>query len=206
MHLLSLRTLRWLAAALLVAGCATPNQPTTWRDPGYTGSGFRKLFVVGLSSRDLTDQRGFENLMVSTLQSAGVVAVPGWQFMPTDRTPDEATIRAAVARSGADAVLLARISDFSSQSEMVIAPGPVIGYGPGVYGGAGMYGGWYQPSVDVQYQRATVYTTLFEVRTAKPVWTYNPPTFDPATLQQDAPKYANRVVDLLQSNGLLAVR
>ena len=26
--------------------------------------------------------RGFENLMVSTLQSAGVVAVPGWQFEP----------------------------------------------------------------------------------------------------------------------------
>jgi hypothetical protein len=42
------------------------------------------------------------------------------------------------------------------------------------------------------------------VRTAKPVWTFNPPTFDPATLQQDAPAYADNVADLLRSNGLLA--
>jgi hypothetical protein len=198
MHPRSLRLLLSLAAVLVVAGCATPNQPTTWRDPAYAGPGFRKIFVVGLSARDLSDQRGFENLMVSTLQRAGIAAVPGWQFVPTDRVPDEATIRAAVAKSGADAVLLARITNFSTQSQIVAAPVPAIGYGPG------MYGGWYAPSVDVQYQRATVYTTLFDVRTAKPVWTYNPPTFDPATLQQDAPAYADSVADLLRSNGLLA--
>ena len=200
MHPRSLRMLLSLAAVLVVAGCATPNQPTTWRDPAYAGPGFRKIFVVGLSARDLSDQRGFENLMVSTLQRAGIAAVPGWQFVPTDRVPDEATIRAAVAKSGADAVLLARITNFSTQSQMVAVPVPAIGYGPG------MYGGWYEPSVDVQYQRATVYTTLFDVRTAKPVWTFNPPTFDPATLQQDAPAYADNVADLLRSNGLLAVR
>ena len=200
----TLRTLLSLALVVVIAGCATPNQTTTWRDPAYTGPGFRKIFVVGLSSRDLSDQRGFENLMVTTLQSAGIAAVPGWQFVPTDRVPDEATIRAAVARSGADAVLLARITDFSTQSEVVAAPVPAVVYGPGLYGGPGMYGGWYQPSVDVEYQRATVYTTLFDVRTAKPVWTFNPPTFNPATLQQDAPNYANNVVDLLRSNGLLA--
>ena len=35
--------------------------------------------------------------MVSTLTSAGTEAVPGWQFVPTDRTPDPSTMRAAVA-------------------------------------------------------------------------------------------------------------
>jgi hypothetical protein len=206
------RTLGWLAATLLVAGCATPtsnpNQPTGWLDPSYAGQGFRKIFVVGLSARDLTDQRGFENLMVSSLQDAGVLAVPGWQFMPTDRPPDERTIRAAVMQSGADGVLLARISDFSAQSSLVVAP-TVAGYGPMYYGGAypyggaGMYGGWYQPVVDIDYQRATVYTTLFDVQTAKPVWTFNVPTFNPATVRQDMPAYVNRVVDLLRSSRLL---
>ena len=202
-------TLRWLAAALLLAGCASsPNQPTGWLDPAYAGQGFRKLFVVGLSARDLTDQRGFENLMVSALQDAGVLAVPGWQFMPVDRSPDPGAVRAAVAQSGADGVLLARISDFSAQSELVAAP-LLAGYGPGYYGGAypyggaGMYGGWYQPAVDVDYQRATVYTTLFDVQTAKPVWTFNVPTFNPATVQQDMPAYINQVVDMLRTSKLL---
>ena len=184
MHALLHSALRGFVVAFLLAGCAaTPNQPTAWLDPAYTGQGFRKIFVVGLSARDLTDQRGFENLMVSALQDAGVLAVPGWQFMPTDRTPDEGTIRAAVARSGADGVLLARISDFSAQSDLVAAP--VVGYGPDRYfGGPGMYGGWYQPAVEVDYQRATVYTTLFDVQTANPVWTFNVPTFNPATVRR----------------------
>jgi hypothetical protein len=134
--------------------------------------------------------------------------VPGWQFMPTDRVPDERAIRAAVMQSGADGVLLARISDFSAQSSLVVAP-TVVGYGPGYYGGAypyggpGMYGGWYQPAVEVDYQRATVYTTLFDVQTAKPVWTFNLPTFNPATVRQDMPAYINKVVDMLRSTRLL---
>jgi hypothetical protein len=208
MHKFWHHTVSWLAATLVVAGCATPNQPAAWIDPAYSGQGFRKIFVVGLSARDLADQRGFEDLMVAALQDAGVLAVPGWQFMPTDRPPDEGTIRAVVARSGADGVLLARISDFSAQTELVTAT-PVAGYGPGYfggpypYGGAGIYGGWYQPTVAVDYQRATVYTTMYDVQTAKPVWTFNVPTFDPATVQQDMPAYINQVVNMLRSTRLL---
>ena len=54
--------------------------------------------------------------------------------------------------------------------------------------------------------QATIYTTLFDVKTARPVWTFNPPTYNPSTLQQDAPRYANDVAGLLQSSGLLAGR
>src|SRR5215470_10709447 len=103
-------------AAILIVGCAGPPTMTStaapaassWRDPSFVGPPFKKLFVIGLSAQSLRDQRGFENLMVSTLQSAGVAAVPGWQYVPTDRTPDQATMRAAVAQSGADAALLVR--------------------------------------------------------------------------------------------------
>jgi hypothetical protein len=194
------------AAAVLVAGCATtnPNQPSTWRDPSYNGPGFRKVFVVGLSARDLTDQRGFEDLLVATLQRAGVTAVPGWQFVPTDREPDQATMRAAVARAGADAVLLARLSGFATESDVVAVGAPVVAGVGGVYGG--MYGGWYQPTAVANYQVATVYTTLFDVRTASAVWTFNAPTYNPATLQRDAPRYADDVVGQLMSAGLLAPR
>ena len=207
MHACLRSTLRGFVVAFLLAGCGSnPNQPTAWLDPEYAGQGFRKIFVVGLSARDLSDQRGFENLMVSALQDAGVLAIPGWQFMPTDRAPDERAVRAAVAQSGADGVLLARISDFSAQSDLVASP--VAGYGAGYYGGpypyggAGMYGGWYQ-AVEVDYQRATVYTTLFDVQTAKPVWTFNVPTFNPATVRQDMPAYIGQVVNMLRSTKLL---
>ena len=64
----------WLVAAILIAGCATPPPapPKPWLDPGYTGQGVRKYFVVGLSARDLSDQRDFENRMLARLVDAGV--------------------------------------------------------------------------------------------------------------------------------------
>jgi hypothetical protein len=152
-----------------------------------------------LSAQNLKDQRGFENLLVAALQSAGVTAVPGWQYVPTDRSPDQATMRAAIAQSGADATLLVRLSGFTTDT--------TIGYTSGVVApvGTDMYVGWYEPGiVSDSYQVATIYTTLFDVRTARPVWTFNPATYNPATLEQDAPRYANDVIGMLRASGLLA--
>src|SRR5271163_3382240 len=99
----------------LIVACASAPSPlvtTTWRDPNYNGPPFKKIFVVGLSAQSLKDQRGFENLMVYALQGTGVAAVPGWQYVITDHTPNQATIRAAIVQSGADAALLVRLSGF----------------------------------------------------------------------------------------------
>ena len=198
------RTTLGFAAALLslMVGCAAVPSPvttTTWRDPSYNGPPFKKIFVIGLSAQSLKDQRGFENLLVYTLQGAGVAAVPGWQYVPTDRTPDQATMRAAIAQSGADATLLVRLSNFTTEGTVGVSSGVVVP------AGSNMYVGWYEPGiVSETYQAATIYTTLFDVKTARPVWTFNPPTYNPATLQQDAPQYANEVVRLLRANGFVA--
>jgi hypothetical protein len=116
-------------------------------------------------------------------------------------TPDQATLGAAVARSGADATLLVRMSGFTTETG--------VGYGVGATAAVapGMYGGWYEPGLATyNYQAATIYATLFDVRTERPVWTFNPPAYNPATLQQDAPRFASDVVGMLQSAGLLAAR
>jgi hypothetical protein len=195
------RSLSWLLTAALIAGCAAvpgPLTTTTWRDPDFRGPPFRKVFVIGLSAQSLTDQRGFENAMVSALQRSGVEAVPGWQYVPTDRTPDQAVMRGAVARSGADATLLVRVSGLTTESSIGYGVGGVVAAGPD------MYVGWYEPGfVSTSYQAATIYTTLFDVRTAKPVWTFNPPTYSPAVLQQEGPRFAYDVAGMLQSAGLI---
>jgi len=192
-------------AALLLIGCQavpSPTNTTTWKDPDFKGPPFRKLFVVGLRAQSLRDQHGFENLMVSTLQQAGIDAVPGWQFVPTDRTPDQATIRAAVERAGADAVLLVRISPVTTEG--AVGYGMVGGQAPV---GPDMTVGWYEPGlVSTTWQAATIYTTLFDVKTARPVWTFNPPTYNPATIEQDAPRFASDVTSMLLSNGLVGGR
>ena len=193
-----------ILACTFLAACAaapSPTNVTTWRDPGFSGPPFRKIFVVGLSAQSLVDQRGFEDAMVAALQSAGVVAVPGWQYVPTDRVPDEATMRAAVARSGADGALLVRMSDVQTESTLAYSPGTVAQAGPN------LYVGWYAPGVvSESYQAATIFTTLFDVATARAVWTYNPPAYSALSLSQDVPAFANDVVGRLQAGGLIATR
>jgi hypothetical protein len=133
--------------------------------------------------------------MVATLRRAGVAAVPGWQYVPAGRTPDQATMRAAVALSGADATLLVRMSGFTTETG--------VGYGVGATAAVapGMYVGWYEPGLATyNYQAATIYSTLFDVRSERPVWTFNPPAYNPATLQQNAPAFAEDVVGMLLSS------
>src|SRR5262249_54041695 len=154
-------TLLCLVAIAMLMGCSaapSPTNTTAWRDPDFKGPRFSKIFVIGLSAQSLTDQRGFEDAMVTALQSIGVSAVPGWRYVPTDRTPDQATMRAAVLQSGADATLLVRLS--APQTEGTV--------GVGTVGGASevapnMYVGWYEPGiVSTSYQAATIYTALFD--------------------------------------------
>jgi hypothetical protein len=199
----SWRALLATAATLLLAACAavpSPTTTTTWRDPGFSGPPFKRLFIVGLKAQSLSDQRPFEDLMVSTLKSYGVDAVPGWQYVPAGRPPDQATMRAAVAQSGADAALLVRLSDPTTQSTVDATPGVLAQAGPG------MYVGWYDPGiVTVDYQAATIYTTLFDVRTERPVWTFNPSLDGSASLQRDGVRFANAVAGMLLSSGLVAI-
>ena len=196
-------TLAAVAGAALAACTAVPapTNVTTWRDPSFAGPSFTKVFVVGLSSQSLVDQRGFENVLVAALRNAGVDAMPGWQFVPTDRVPDQETMRSAIVRSGADAALLVRMSVPQTETALAYSPGTVAQVGPG------LYAGWYEPGVTTEnYQAATVYTTLFDVATARPVWTYNPPTYGPMSLQQDVPAFAEDVIARLQADRLLAPR
>ena len=73
-----------LAVLAFVAGCASTTLQSEWRDPGYNGGPFRKIFVIGLSARDVTARRVFEDVMVSKLAATGVQAVPEWQYIKSE--------------------------------------------------------------------------------------------------------------------------
>src|SRR5438552_15010768 len=94
------RIARWLvfsAAASLLASCASTTLQSTWRDPGYQGGSFRKIFVLGLSARDVTARRVLEDVLVAKLRAGGVEAVPAWQLLATNGPAGESALAAAVS-------------------------------------------------------------------------------------------------------------
>ena len=191
-------------ALSLLAACSSvpspsPEVTTAWRDPAFNGPPFRKVFVVGMSAQSLVDQRGFENLLVSALRDAGTAALPAWQYLHAGLPPGDSQMRTAVDQSQADALLIVRVSDVSNES--------TLGYGVGGLrsAGANMYVGWYEPSlVTNDHRAATVYATLFDVRTRRAVWTYNPPTFSPSMLAKYPSGFAQDVVARLRTSALIA--
>lgn len=196
MHKRSFAALLSLLALALFAGCATPSgEHKVWRDTNYTGGPLKKVFVIGLSSTSLNDHRGFEDMMVGQILAAGGQAVPGYQFIPPDVTPDDRIIAAAVARSGADGVMITRMAGFETRDTGLQNPYPSLNVAtptPAIYGGPGG-----------TYQVATIYTTLFAANSMNPIFTYDPKTYDPTDFAGQAPGYANLLVSYMQSNGFL---
>ena len=204
---------QWGAAAaagtiVFLASCASTTLQSTWMDPNFTGGPFKKVFVIGLASNE-TSRRVFEDIMVARLQATGVQAVPAYQFIPEDAPVPEPVLEDAVRKSGADAMLMTRLLGVNTQTNVstVMVPGPVMGpgFGPG-WGGPGWWGAynswWAVPQVTT-YQIATAETTLFDTSTRRIVWSATSETFNPQSVQQEAPGLANKVIAELQSRKLL---
>ena len=201
------RAITVLAGLVLVAGCASTTLQSEWRDPAYNAGPFKKIFVIGLSARDVTARRVFEDVMVAKLAAAGVQAVPEWQYLKGEGQVPESAMSAAVDSTGADAVLMARLVAIDKQIQVnpVVIPGPALGYGwYGPY--AGWYSGWYAyPSV-TQYDVVYVETTLFDQKTKRLVWSATSRTVDPASVQQEAPAFADTIIAAMQKAGVLPAR
>jgi len=188
------------AVALAIAGCATTTLQSTWRDPGYSGGPFRKVLVLGQSARDVTARRVLEDVLVARIERAGADAIPAWRYLPADGQADEPSFNAAVAASGADGLLMVRLLGIDTQTSV----SPTLMPGPG-FGWYGFYSGWYAMPQVTQYQIAIVETTLFDVKTRRIVWSGTTETFNPTSVQKDAPGFADLIVGSLQKGGFLPV-
>jgi hypothetical protein len=193
------RALALVALAWLVTGCASTTLQSTWRDPAYTGGAFKRVFVLALSTRDVTARRVIEDVLVAKLAAGGVEAVPAWQSLPGDGPVPESALTAAVTASRADGMLMVRLLGVDTQ--LTVWP-PPLGPGPR-FGWYGAYSGWYAYPQVTQTQTAVVETTLFDVRSQRIVWSATSETMNPTGVQRDAPGFADVILASLRKDGFL---
>ncbi len=204
----SLRVATFIAGALILAGCQTTSIQSAWYDSSYSGGPLKKIVVVA-SDGSTSDSRVFEDVVVQKLNAAGVVGVPGYSTVPPDARKSEGPFAEAVARTGADGVLIVRLlrMDTKTQVSTVMMPGPMMGpyggfYG-GVYGG-GFAGAGFYPSVNVsQYDVASVQVNLYAVATRRLLWAATTETVSPSTVAKEAAKYADVLIEQFRARGLI---
>ena len=202
---------RWILlslAALALAGCASTTLRNAWYDPSFNGGPFRKVLVVGVGGT-LDTRRTFEDIFAQQLTAAGVQGVPGYQFLGDDARQNEPGWNAGVAASGADGVMVVRLLGVDTRTRVTttMVPGPAVwgagwgGWGPGWGGpwGAGMVA---VPEVS-QYDIASVESTLYDVKARRVVWAGTTETFNPTSVRQETPGFANLIIGQLQARGLL---
>ncbi len=198
-----LRRLLPVAAVLSLAACASTTIRDTWTDTAWQGPAFRKVLVLGVS-RDTTDRRVFEDIMAAKVAATGVEAIPAYRLMPDSGKVPEPELDRVVKASGADALLMSRIRSLDRRTSVttsMIPAGPAFApWGPGWYG---WYSGWYPATELRQYDIAVVETTVFDAATRRVVWTGVTETYEPRSVRQDAPGFADVIVKALAARGVL---
>lgn len=188
----------WAPAVVLLAACASTTIRDSWFDPSVRTLPFGKILVVTVGG-DFAQRRIFEDAVAARLENVGVRGEPGYRTLP-DAKATEAQMEAAVARAGADGMMLVRLGALHTHTEVRSTRVPGLGApGPGWHG---WYGSWYAVPEVTQVRISTVETTVFDVPTRKLVWTGVTQTFDPASFRTEAAGLADAIVGALAAHKL----
>jgi hypothetical protein len=197
-----------VALAALVSGCQNTSIRSAWFDTDFPGPPMRKLVVSG-SAGSAAEARVFEDIFVEKLRAAGVEAVAGHTVRLDDPSLPEASFVAAVVGTGAQGLLLVRVLGVDTRTRVTttMVPGG-MGWGRSPWGGPwGSPTGTRVPVQQVsQYDFATVGTKLFDVQTRNLVWAATTTTFNPRSVAQEAPGFADLIIGQLADRGVIAVK
>lgn len=195
-----------LALLTFVAGCQSTSIRSAWYDTNFRGGPMRKIVVVG-SVDNVADGRVFENIFAEKLRAAGVDGVAGHTVIADDARAGDAEFASAVAKSGAQGLLLVRLLrvDTRTQVSTTMVPG---GMGWGWGGGWGSpWGRTMVPMQQVsQYDLATVESKLFDVQTKQLVWAATSTTLNPTSVARETPGFADVIIGQLAQRGIIQGR
>jgi hypothetical protein len=178
------KTFRWLAlvtSAAFLAGCASTEIKSTWRDPEYKGPPVKKMAVFMLSTSE--NMRRFAEDQVARSLPPSTRVVPSYTLFDKPEQNIE-SVKSKLAQDGFDSVLMARtVSIDKSQVQVpshtqLVPTGPILVAPPPLNGTAldsyyrYAYGYTYQttPGYTADVTKVVVETVLYRLPGGEPVW------------------------------------
>ena len=162
-----------LGVAFFLSGCAGGTKVTkTWTAPGFTGTQFKKVFVLVMAKDDF-NRRLAENAVIG--QMSNVTAVASYELLPdiSDLKIKDKVIK-TIKESGADGLIVLRI--LYNDSNVTYGPTTALPMEYSTF--SGYYGTTYDVSAFYSQDRRSlnmervfgVETSIFDVQTEKPIW------------------------------------
>ena len=180
--------------------------PLSWRNPAYAGTGFQKLFVIGVGENDGV-RRLFEDTFANALASEGAAAQASYGHLPQSTQLTEEQVRSAIEGGGFDGVVVARLLNVDQEQQYV--PGstysvPTAYYGYGYYG---YYGASYAVVNEPGYFKTNttfrIETNLYSVATGDLVWSGQSDTLNPESLTEVIDSMTATVANKLKTEKLI---
>lgn len=195
-------------AVALVASCAQSQLLHQHANPEYAGKPFKRVLVVAVT-QDNVGRRLFEDRMTALLAQRGIKGVQGYSILGGKPVAvDEARLRAAIAETGVDGMLIARATRVEDSSFTI--PGRTVTMGVGWGGLYGYYSGVWQtsdvPPETISGPKRTISETrLFDARTGALAWSGTIGTKDRGGVVDDAAlqQYVEIVFDAMVRDGLI---
>ena len=193
------------AALALLAGCVTSQLVSQQANPDYVGKPFKSVMVVAVTKDDLI-RRTFEDRMVALLAKRGTKGIPAYAVVGSRGQVEEADLRQAVARSGAEGVLVTRVTRVDRSSGTV--PGATVMVGVGY----GSFYGYYSTvweTVNVAPEKITgpswtvSETRLFDAKNGALAWTGIMDTRENDDLSAALTQYLDVIFDAMVNDRVL---
>ena len=195
-----------LVALVALAACSkTPTTiPVSWRNPGYQGVGFQKLFVIGVGEDDAA-RRLFEDTFAKAIAAQGSAAQASWGLLPQSEQLTEEQVRAAIEGGGFDGVLITRLLGVAREQEYV--PPSTHTVPTSYYGYYGYYGSSYAVVHEPGYYKTNttfrLETNLYSVATSELVWSGQSETVNPEDLADVIDSMTQAVAKALKNERLI---
>jgi len=198
------RCLASVALAFLVA-CATSKLIRQEANPAYVGKPLQSVMVVGVNADEIV-RRTFEDRVVALLGQRGIKGIAGYSAIGRRGQVQEAELREAIAKSGAEGVMITRVIRVDRTSGTLPESTVAVGYGWG--GFYGYYSGVWQtvttPAQTVTGPAWTVSETrLFDAKNGALAWTGLVDTRENDNLDAAMTQYIKVIFDAMVGDKVL---
>lgn len=191
-----------LCGGAMLAACSSFSLNNAWRAPDFTGPPMKSVLVIGISHSD-SSRRIFEDGFAQALKTAGVGASHSYGALPEQGRISDERLKAAVAQTKSDSVLITRLVRVEQKADMVQPVAPVGGYyRTGFYGWYGSaWGG--VPSTVSTYNVLTIESTLWDMRKEAMIWSATTETLQPSDVAKATQDMAKVVIEKMKKDGVI---
>lgn len=160
---------------------------SSWIDPSAAGYGADNILVMGVNKNE-THIKLFEDVFIDELSKNNIHAMGSYQVIGQVLKPDRKIVEAAVAKTGATSVLITHVVARTSSTQdypgsAAVTPGGFYGNMYGYYNET--YSTTYNPPSSVTKATVHLESNLYDVKTAKLIWSAQSDAVDPKFLRSD---------------------